>query len=64
MGEGGLAERRKENTGEKHWKESIPPDHYDMIVFRPFFEPDGSMSGSELVSQLLRGTATYRLASR
>ena len=45
MREGGLAERREESAGEKRWEESVPPDHGEVIIFRPFLESDSSVCG-------------------
>ena len=40
MGEGGLAERREENTGEKGGEEGVPPDHSEVVIFSPFLKPE------------------------
>ena len=41
VGEGGLAEGRKESTGEEGREERVPPDNGKVIIFRPFLKSDG-----------------------
>lgn len=45
VGEGGLAERREEDAGEKGGEDGVPPDHSEVIIFGPLLEPDSCVCG-------------------
>ena len=54
MREGGLPEGREESAGEKRWEESVPPDHCEVIVLRPFIESNDSAYISEMAWKIPR----------